>query len=129
MGPMALEALTLALLLSAPAAAEFPGGQPQLAAAGGRVGLVFGEGHAIFFAGSRDGGRTFSPPVAVPSQGHLALGRHRGPRVALSGGAVVVTAILGAGRDDGDVLAWRSTDDGRTWSAPVRLNGVAAAAR
>jgi len=124
-----LQALTLALLLSAPTAAEFPGTQPQLAAADGRVGLVFGEGQAIFFAGSRDGGRTFSPPVAVPSQGRLALGRHRGPRVALTGGAVVVTAIMAAGRDDGDLIAWRSTDEGRTWSAPVRLNGVAASAR
>ncbi len=125
-----LEALTLALLLSAPSALEFPGGQPQLVAgAGGRVGLVFGEGQAIFFAGSRDGGRTFSSPVVVPSQGRLALGRHRGPRVALSGGAEVVTAILAAGRDDGDLFAWRSTDDGRTWSAPLRLNGVPASAR
>jgi hypothetical protein len=126
---MMLGASTLALLLSAPTAVDFPGAQPQLAAAGGRVGLVFGEGQAIFFAGSRDGGRTFSPPVAVPTQGRLALGRHRGPRVALTGGAVVVTAMLAAGRDDGDLFAWRSTDEGRTWSAPVRLNGVAASAR
>ncbi len=124
-----LAALTLALLASAPPAAEFPGVQPQLAAAGARVGLVFGEDRAIFFAGSRDGGRTFSAPVLVPSQGRLALGRHRGPRVALTGRAVVVTAILAAGRDDGDLWAWRSTDDGLTWSAPARLNGAATSAR
>ena len=80
-----LAALTLALLASAPPAAEFPGVQPRLAAAGRRVGLVFGEDRSIFFAGSRDGGRTFSAPVRVPSQGRLALGRHRGPRVALTG--------------------------------------------
>ncbi len=124
-----LAVLTLALLASAPPAAEFPGVQPQLAAAGRKVGLVFGEDRSIFFAGSRDGGRTFSAPVLVPSQGRLALGRHRGPRVALTGRAVVVTAILAAGRDDGDLFAWRSTDDGLTWSAPARLNGVAASAR
>src|SRR2546425_1705046 len=124
-----LAALTLALLASAPPAAEFPGVQPQLAAAGARVGLVFGEDRAIFFAGSRDGGRTFSAPVLVPSQGRLALGRHRGPRVALTGSAVVVTAILGDGREDGNLLAWRSSDGGRTWSAPARLNGAATSAR
>ncbi len=65
----------------------------------------------------------------MPSQGRLALGRHRGPRVALTGRAVVVTAILAAGRDDGDLWAWRSTDDGRTWSAPARLNAAATSAR
>src|SRR6266581_3736140 len=74
-----LAALTLALLASAPPAAEFPGAQPQLAVAGRRVGLVFGEDRSILFAGSRDGGRTFSAPVLVPSQGRLALGRRRGP--------------------------------------------------
>jgi len=124
-----LALLTIAFLASAPSAAEFPGGQPQLASAGRRVGLVFGEDRSIFFAGSGDGGRTFSAPVRVPSQGRLALGRHRGPRVALTGRAVVVTAILAAGRDDGDLWAWRSTDDGRTWSAPARLNAAATSAR
>jgi len=124
-----LAVLTLALLASAPTAAEFPGVQPQLAAAGRRVGLVFGEHHSIFFTGSQDGGRTFPAPVTVPSQGRLALGRHRGPRVALTGRSVVVTAILAAGRDDGDLFAWRSTDDGRTWSGPARLNGVRTSAR
>ena len=124
-----LAALTIALLASPPTAAEFPGAQPQLAVAGRRVGLVFGEDRSILFAGSRDGGRTFSAPVLVPSQGRLALGRRRGPRVALTRQAAVVTAILAMGRNDGDLLAWRSTDDGRTWSAPARLNGVAASAR
>ncbi len=58
-----LALLTIAFLASAPSAAEFPGGQPQLASAGRRVGLVFGEDRSIFFVGSRDGGGTFSAPV------------------------------------------------------------------
>jgi hypothetical protein len=124
-----LAVLTLALLASAPTAAEFPGVQPQLAAAGSRVGVVFGQGQTILYSESRDAGRTFSAPVTLPSQEGLALGAHRGPRVALTASAVVVTAILGHGREDGDLLAWRSSDGGRTWSAPVRLNGVRAAAR
>ena len=121
--------LGLLLLVSAPVTAEFPGVQPHLAAAGQRVGLVFGQGQTIGYAGSRDSGRTFSAPGTLKSQGHLALGMHRGPRVALANGAVVVTAILGDGREDGDLFAWRSTDEGRTWSKPVRLNRVPAAAR
>ena len=121
--------LGLLLLVSAPVTAEFPGVQPQLAGDGHRVGLVFGQGQTIVYAGSRDSGRTFSAPVALASQGRLALGMHRGPRVALTTRAVVVTAILGDGRDDGDLFAWRSTDEGRTWSKPVRLNRVTAAAR
>jgi BNR repeat-like domain len=122
-------ALWLVVAASFPAPVQFAGGQPQLAAVGQRVGLVFGEGQTIYFAGSRDGGRTFSSPVAVPSHGSLALGRHRGPRVAIVGDAVVVTAILAAERGSGDLFAWRSTDDGRSWFAPVRLNGVVASAR
>lgn len=122
-------ALLFLLAASAAAPVEFAGVQPQLAALGHRVALVFGEGQTIYFAGSLDAGRTFSSPVALPSRGILALGRHRGPRVAIAGEAIVVTAILGAQRDGGDVFAWRSTDDGRSWSAPARLNGVADSAR
>src|SRR5260221_10231870 len=121
--------LGLLLLVSVPVTAEFPGLQPQLAAAGQRVGLVFGQGQTIVYAGSHDAGRTFSAPVTLASQGRLALGMRRGPRVALTTGGVVVTAILGDGRDEGDLFAWRSTDEGRTWSKPARLNHVTAAAR
>lgn len=122
-------ALWLVLAASSAAPVEFTGVQPQLAAVGQRVALVFGEGQTIYFAGSRDGGRTFSSRVALPSQGNLALGRHRGPRIAIAGEALVVTAILGAKGDGGDLFAWRSTDDGRTWSNAVRLNHVADSAR
>ncbi len=122
-------AFLLTLAASVPAPLEFAGVQPQLAAVGQRVALVFGEGQTIYFAGSRDRGRTFSAPIAVPSRGSLALGRHRGPRVAIVGETVVVTAILAAEPGAGDLFAWRSSDDGKSWSAPVRLNGVAASAR
>lgn len=120
--------LGILLAASTPVTVEFAGVQPQMAAAGQRVGLVFGQGQALFYAASGDSGRTFGAPVSLASEGRLALGMHRGPRVALTAKAVVVTAILG-GRDDGDLFAWRSTDEGRTWSEPVRLNRVPAAAR
>ena len=56
----------------------------------------------------------------------MLLGRHRGPRVAIAGDTIVVSAIAS---DPGDLLAWRSTDGGRTWSAPVLVNDQAKAAR
>ena len=43
----------------------------------------------------------------------------------------MVTAIggqVGKGRD-GDVVAWRSMDDGKTWQGPVRVNDAADSAR
>jgi BNR repeat-like domain len=121
--------LLLAVTVSPLTRVEFAGVQPQLSALGQRVALVFGEGQTIYFAQSKDGGRTFSSAVAVPSHGSLALGRHRGPRIAIAGEALVVTAILAAESGAGDLFAWRSTDEGRSWSPPMRLNRVAASAR
>ena len=45
------------------------------------------------------------------------LRNHRGPRVAVTAKAIVISAIAG-----GDLAAWRSTDGGRTWSAAVTIN-------
>jgi hypothetical protein len=61
----------------------------------------------------------------------LSLGNHRGPRVAVAGDAVIVTAIAGTlgGGKDGDLMAWRSADGGRTWSPAVKVNDVDGAAR
>ena len=106
--------------------------QPQVAVAdGGRVFVAFGAGDAIRCVASADGGKTFGPPAEVGTGGVLALGMRRGPRVAAPRGAVVVTAVagkVGKGRD-GDVLAWRSADDGRTWAGPTRVNAVEGSAR
>jgi hypothetical protein len=69
----------------------------------------------------------------------LPLTRHRGPRIAILDGAIVVTAVAGqrvaAGAhahglpSDGDLLAWRSLDGGVTWSKPVTINDVPSAPR
>jgi hypothetical protein len=62
---------------------------------------------------------------------NMSLGMRRGPRVVKTKNAIVVTTIggqIGKGRD-GDVLAWRSTDDGKTWQGPVRVNDTADSAR
>ena len=106
--------------------------QPQMAAApDGTLYLVYGAGHIIYCVASRDGGKSFGPPAALEAGGMLMLGRHRGPRVAATKDAVTITAIAGkrGGGQDGNLLAWRSTDHGKTWGRPVILNDVTDAAR
>ena len=53
------------------------------------------------------------------------------PVSAATKDAVTITAIAGkrGGGQDGDLLAWRSTDHGKTWGQPAVLNDVTDAAR
>jgi hypothetical protein len=122
--------MSAAILLAA-GIATFAGVQPQLAASGGTIYLTFAAGDAISVARSTDAGATFTTPVVLPSAGRLSLGKRRGPRVAATAQTVVVAAIAGArgGGADGDVVLYRSTDQGRTWSAPIVVNDVPGAAR
>jgi BNR repeat-like domain len=132
-------AAALAIIQFTPATDGTPNREPQLAASAKLVALAYGSGNAIYVATSADRGRTFSKPAKVAEAGVLPLSRHRGPRIAIVNGAIVVTAVTGrteaAGShahglpSDGDLFAWRSTDGGRTWSAAVRVNDVPAAAR
>jgi hypothetical protein len=124
---MLLLAALLALHLQ-PVSPPAPNRQPQLAAANGTVALVFGSGDSIWLSLSRDNGRTFSPPAKVadvPSK--MALGRHRGPRVVITGNTILVSAI---DHESGNLSCWRSTDSGRTWpKTPVVINDKPQAAR
>lgn len=100
--------------------------QPQVAvSADGRTHVVFGNGRAIFHTSSADD-KTFSEPVRVGELDKLALGLRRGPRIAVSGEKVVITAISHA---DGDLHAWFSTDAGRTWKESPPLNTERKSAR
>jgi hypothetical protein len=106
--------------------------QPQVAvSADGAVYVAYGVGNAVKVARSPDGGRVFEAPATVGEVGALALGMRRGPRIAATGKSVVVTAVggaIGKGKD-GDVLSWRSSDAGATWSGPLRVNTVEGSAR
>ncbi len=123
----------------APVQESLPNKQPQFATGDGITALVFGSGNSIWFSRSPDGGRTFSTPTEVAEVPVLALGRHRGPRAAIAGKTIVISAVYGekaaAGPhahglpENGDLVAWRSTDGGRTWSQPVVINDVPGAAR
>jgi len=105
--------------------------QPQIASDGDRLGVVAGSGNDIYYAFSTNDGQTFSRPVRIETKGQLSLGRHRGPRITYATGNVVVSAVVGKkGKGlDGDLMAWRSKDNGKTWLDPVRVNDVPGSAR
>ena len=118
---------------------DTPYREPQLAASGNLVAMAFGSGSGVYVAASSDRGETFSKPVRVAELPVLPLSPHRGPRITVSRDVIVVTAVAGQTEakgehshgmaSDGDLLAWRSLDNGRTWSKGVRVNDVAAAPR
>lgn len=129
----------LALLQLTPPSADTPYREPRLAVSGHTVALAFGSGNGIYVAASTDDGQTFGKPVLVGGASVVPLSRHRGPRIVFSRGAMVVTAVLGekeaAGTHahglpaDGDLMAWRSTDNGQTWTKAVRVNDEPGAPR
>jgi hypothetical protein len=97
----------------------------------GTVAVVFAVGDAIWCSLAPEVGQGFGEPVPVGARHRLARGLNRGPKVAVTPGAVVVVAICGEslGGRDGDLLAWRSTDRGASWTGPVRVNDVPGVAR
>src|SRR4051812_11251826 len=121
---MLLLAALLALRL-APVSPDAPNRQPQFAAGNGIVAMAFGSGDGIWFTRSGDNGRTFAPPVRVGELPKLLLGRHRGPRVVITGNAIVISAIASGT----DLFSWRSTDSGRTWTKGPVINDKPTATR
>lgn len=121
----------LPLMTLTPADGGAPWRQPQLAMEGRTAIVVYGAGNTVFAAVSKDAGQTFGKPVQVGTAGEMALGRHRGPRAAISGKTAVITTIAGAkGKgQDGELYAWRSTDGGATWTGPKLVSDAPGAAR
>jgi hypothetical protein len=117
--------MTMLLPLTMLMALSLPCRQPQLAAAHGQLAMTCGAGTAIYFTASADQGKTFSPPVKVAEPRVLALGRHRGPRVAILPNAIVISAVV----EDGNLGVWRSTDTGHSWKRAAAINDVPGAAR
>jgi hypothetical protein len=136
---MHLPVLAAITVLLAPVQQGLPNRQPQLASEAGLTTLVFGSGNSIWFSRSLDNAQTFSMPSKVAQVPILALGRHRGPRVVLAGSTVIISAVYGETLstgphahglpEDGDLVTWRSTDRGQTWSPPVIVNDSPGSAR
>ena len=93
--------------------------------------MTFGAGDTVYFSESKDAGTSWSKPAVVSSHGKLSLGMRRGPRIAMTRQAIVISAVVGEkGRGaDGDLIAWRSVDGGKTWTSGKPVNDVPAAAR
>ena len=92
--------------------------EPQAAvSAKGSVYVVFASKDTMYLSKSTDRGKTFERPSKIASPEDLLVGMRRGPRIALSNGFVVVTATAG-----GNLLAWRSDDDGKTWMGPNKVS-------
>jgi hypothetical protein len=72
----------------------------------------------IFVAMSTDGGATFSPAVKVAALSKLMLGNRRGPRVVAHGDRLTVTAV------GDELVAFTSTDGGKSWGEAVTINDV-----
>lgn len=126
---IAFVAHLIAWLAMAPAA-SWTGQQPQLATDGTTIFLAFARENGIAVLQSRDG-KSFSEQSTIAVRGKMSAGMRRGPRIAATGRAIVVSAIAGdkGGGADGDVVLFRSTDGGRTWAPSTVINDVAGSAR
>jgi hypothetical protein len=130
--------LAFALNIGSPKDGQ-PYRQPQLAVDRNQVAVAFVRGNTIQVAVSNDGGREFGHPLDVATVPVLAVGRHRGPRVLISGQNMLVTAVTGDQPatgphahglpQDGNLVSWQSHDGGHSWSAPQTVNDVPGSAR
>ena len=100
---------------------NLPGAKgPSLALdAQGTMHVAFGVENALYLASASAGDSAFTAPVKIAQAGRLALGMRRGPRLAVLGKTLVVSAIYGqqgGGR--------RVGGDGRPAGRPYRGKGI-----
>ncbi len=99
--------------------AEIPEARQPQAAVGpdGTIYITFGNRENFYCSVSTDGGKSYGVPVSVGQIRRLRLGYRKGPRIAASSDAVVITAMGRAA----EILAWRSADCGKTWQGPTSV--------
>jgi hypothetical protein len=105
--------------------------EPQIAVDGSTIYVAYGLEDAVYVSSSTDAGKSFGAPVKVGSAGKLSLGMRRGPRIAARNGNLTITAIYGVqgrGKDE-NLVAFRSSDRGKSWSSPATVNSYPASAR
>lgn len=97
----------------------------------GNIYVVFIQGGNIKVAVSTDKGKTFGEPViAIDNNGRARGGMHRGPRIGVDAKkTLTVTAPLCFDEAEfkkpyptAELWFVQSTDGGKTWSKPVRIN-------
>ncbi|MDR0793097.1 MAG: glycoside hydrolase [Chitinophagaceae bacterium] len=90
----------------------------------GTIHIIYGNGDSIMYAFSSDHGKNFSTPKLIASLQGLFSFAMRGPQIACTADAVVVTACT----QSGDIYAFRKQANGN-WTKTVRLNNIAGAAK
>jgi hypothetical protein len=108
--------------------------QPQVAVdSRGKIYIVFLQRGNVAVCVSTDRGKTFGPPmVAIDAGGKATGGRQRGPRIGVDAkGNLTVTAPLTFDPAEAarkyptrDLYLVTSTDGGKTWTQPLRVNEV-----
>ncbi|MBV6456915.1 MAG: hypothetical protein HONBIEJF_00019 [Fimbriimonadaceae bacterium] len=96
-----------------------------------QVYIAYGMGNAVYVSVSSDRGASYGDPIKVAEPGKLSLGMRRGPRICVRKGVLTITAVYGSQGNwrDGDIVAFRSADKGKTWSGPVLVNDVEGSGR
>lgn len=121
---MEAEKLTMTRLTLFLAACTLFAKQPQLAVQGETIWMAYGEASKIMVASSTHGAARWSKAQVVAEVPKLMLGMRRGPRIAATPGALVVSAI-----SNGELLSWSSQDNGKSWSQALKVNDVTNSAR
>lgn len=93
----------------------------------GQEGPVWEGTWSVVATSSADGGRHFAPGVVVddgvaPAERVMLIFTMPAPALAADRGGRLVAAWQDARHGDVDVLSARSTDGGRSWQGPVRVN-------
>ncbi len=88
--------------------------------------IAYGMGNGVYVSESPDEGRTYARPIKVGELDNLALGMRRGPRITACKGTITITA---ASHGDGNLVAFKSPDGGKSWQAPTRVNDIDGSAR
>ena len=101
---------------------------PSIAAEGDFVAVAWGASEAsggtdVFAATSRDGGRTFTPPVRVNDvNGDARVNGEQPPRVSVAGHSITVVWTA-KGERGTKLLQAQSADSGRTWTKSAAVPG------
>jgi len=119
-------ASVLAPAAPVPIAPSIPGAiEPQAAfLSDGRLAVAFGTKSSLYVAVETPEKDGFQSPVLLSNLPGLAIGMRRGPRIAVAGSNLVVTASfptpeMTRGRD---FQSFVSGDQGKTWRGPYRVN-------
>jgi len=91
--------------------------QPQVAVSPqGEIYVVFVKDSTIYLVRSTDHGENFSDPAKVADVPGLMAGMRRGPRIAVAGKRLLVSAPAK------DLMFFLSEDNGKTWTPPLVIN-------